>query len=465
VRATAVAPSTVSNKLRSPGEPGEDGEGVVLTTGETADANWQRWYVLGLLTLVYAVNIADRYVMSTLIEPIKAELGLSDTRVALLSSSALALFYVFATLPLAALADRGNRRNLVAIALAAWSAMTVVCGFTRTFWQLLLARIGVGIGEAGGTAPSQALLSDYFGWRQRPLALAIYATGVSLGAALASTGGWFAEQWGWRSVFFIFGAPGLLLALLVWLTIPEPRRGRLDERPAARVSGFRGMLGIALGEPALRHALAASFLFSFWAWGILLWAPSMLVRSHGMSLGEAGRILFLIHGVGGTAMLLASSAALGPLTRRDARWPAWYGAAAVGLASVPGVLAVTTRDVALAVPALALFGVVMYGVVGPINSLFQNLAPAPVRAQMAAFALLISNLAYMVVAPQFIGVVSDWLYERHGAESLRLALLPVALTGFWAAWHLYAAARGLPAAMRRAGNDPDPAPASARGAG
>lgn len=452
--------------MRPPGEPGSNGaasEGDGLSTGATTEAGWQRWYVLGLLTLVYAVNIADRYVMSTLIEPIKAELGLSDSRVALLSSSALAMFYVLATLPLAALADRGNRRNLVALSLAAWSAMTVICGLTKTFWQLLLARIGVGIGEAGGTAPSQALLSDYFPWRQRPLALAIYATGVSIGAALASTGGWFAEQWGWRSVFFIFGAPGIALAVLVWLTIPEPQRGRLDDRPAAGGGGFRRMLAIAFGEPALRHALAASFLFSFWAWGILLWAPSMLVRSHGMTLSEAGHILFLIHGVGGTAMLLASSAALGPLTRRDARWPAWYGAAAVGLASVPGVLAVTTQDVAFAVPALAVFGVVMYGVVGPINSLFQNLAPAPVRAQMAAFALLISNLAYMVVAPQFIGFVSDWLHERHGAESLRIALLPVALTGFWAAWHLYAAARGLPAAMRRAGNEPDPATAAASG--
>jgi MFS family permease len=168
----------------------------------------RRWYVLVNLTLVYALSIADRFVMSTLIEPIKAALHLSDSRIAFLTGTSLALFYVTAGIPLAALADRTNRRTMVAIALGAWSFMTACSGIAQNFTQLMLARIGVGIGEAGGTPPSTSLVSDYFPWRQRAFALTVYGIGASLGSMLGSSAGYVSDAWGWRMAFFVLGVPG-----------------------------------------------------------------------------------------------------------------------------------------------------------------------------------------------------------------------------------------------------------------
>src|SRR5688572_7245683 len=177
-----------------------------------------RWYVLGILTLVYALNIADRFSISTLIEPIRLELHLSDSGVAFLTGVALALFYVTVGIPVAAFADRVNRRNILAVALAVWSGMTAVCGLAQNYWQLLLGRFGVGIGEAGGTPPSTSILADKFPPARRPMALTIFALGACLGAWLGSSvAGEVAERSGWRAAFLVLGIPGLLVALLVWL--------------------------------------------------------------------------------------------------------------------------------------------------------------------------------------------------------------------------------------------------------
>src|ERR1700722_904041 len=188
----------------------------------------RRWYVLIVLTLVYALSIADRYVMSTLIEPIKADLHLSDTAIGFLTGVALALFYVTAGLPLAAFADRTNRRTMIACALGVWSVMTACCGAAQSFSQLLLARIGVGIGEAGGTPPSTSLVSDYFPWRRRAFALSVYSVGASLGSMLGSRAGYASDAWGWRAAFFLLGIPGIVLAVVLMATVREPKRGQLD---------------------------------------------------------------------------------------------------------------------------------------------------------------------------------------------------------------------------------------------
>ena len=200
----------------------------IAATEGSARSLSRRWYVLALLALIYALNIADRFVMSTLIEPIKAELHLSDSAVAFLTGVALAVFYVSAGLPLATLADRVNRRNLVALALSAWSIMTSVCGLAQSYGQLLLCRLGVGIGEAGGTAPSHSLICDYFQWRDRAFALSLFSLGASMGSMLGSAAGYISDAWGWRSAFFALGLPGMACALILRITVAEPRRGRLD---------------------------------------------------------------------------------------------------------------------------------------------------------------------------------------------------------------------------------------------
>jgi MFS family permease len=256
-----------------------------------------RWYVLAVLTVGYALNIADRFSISTLIEPIRRELHLSDSGIAFLTGVALALFYVTVGIPIAALADRANRRNILATAIAVWSAMTALCGLAQNYGQLLVARFGVGIGEAGGTPPSTSMLADKFPAARRPMALTIFALGACLGSWLGSSvAGAAAERSGWRAAFLVLGIPGLVLALIVWLTVSEPHRGQLD---AASTSPARSTLMATLGFIATQRSavrlLVGGSLATFWSWGLMWWTLTFLQRSHHMTVGQAGELLGPMH--------------------------------------------------------------------------------------------------------------------------------------------------------------------------
>ena len=413
----------------------------------------RRWYVLILLTAVYALNIADRFVISTLIEPIKADLHISDSAVGFLTGVSLALFYVAAGLPLSVIADRVNRRNLVVLSLGAWSLMTVVCGFTRTFGQLMAARVLVGVGEAGGTPPSQSLISDYFPWRRRALALSIYALGASIGSMLGSSTGYLSDQWGWRSAFFVLGVPGIILACVLRLTVSEPLRGRLDDRAAPDLRfGFKAMLAFAWQESALRNALIGGALYSTWAFGSLWWIPSFLVRSHHMSLGEAGGAVSLMHGIGGTAVLLGTTLLMRKLVTRDARAVPWFLMLCCALGAIPLILALTAATRATTLTMLWLFVPLSYAPIGPCFALVQNLVPAPMRAKAVGLFLFMTTVGNLVIAPQLIGIASDLLLERYGANSLRTAMLPLSLVGFWASLHFWLCGLTLKAGLTHAGN-------------
>jgi predicted MFS family arabinose efflux permease len=420
----------------------------------------RRWYVLVLLTLVYALSIADRFVMSTLIEPIKAALQLSDSRIAFLTGTSLALFYVTAGIPLAALADRANRRTMIAIALGAWSFMTACSGIAQNFLQLMLARIGVGIGEAGGTPPSTSLVSDYFPWRERAFALTVYGIGASIGSMLGSSAGYISDAWGWRSAFFVLGLPGIALAILIAVTVREPERGRLDESPPPAEAGFLDTLRFIQHQPALLHALMGATVFTLWSWGLMWWTPSYLVRSHHMTLGEAGGALSLMYGFGGTMVMLLSMAVLGKLARRDARSVPWFVAAVILVATVPSIAAYRAASGAVAIRMLWIFIPLSYAAFGPTFALMQNLVPASMRAQTVAIMLFTANIANLVIAPQVVGFASDSMASVYGAESLRHALIPLAFVGFWAAWHFWRCAKHLVGGLKRAGNATLPAAAA-----
>ncbi|MDB9948865.1 MFS transporter, partial [Porticoccaceae bacterium] len=194
-------------------------------------SNGYRRYVLVLLTLVYALNFIDRQILVILQESIKVDMDLSDSQLGLLTGFAFAIFYVSVGIPIARWADVGNRRNIVSLAIAVWSGMTALSGFTQNFWQLLMARIGVGVGEAGGSPPSHSMISDYYPVEQRGSALSFYSTGVYLGILFGFLiGGWINSEFGWRTAFFVVGVPGFLVALLVRFTIREPVRGGLEGR-------------------------------------------------------------------------------------------------------------------------------------------------------------------------------------------------------------------------------------------
>ena len=253
-------------------------------------APWYRWYALGILVLVFTSSHVDRQIMGILLEPIKHDLGASDTQMGFLIGLTFALFYATLGMPIAMLADRGNRRNIIALAITIWSGMTAVCGFAQSFLQLVVARIGVGIGEAGSSPPSHSMISDMFPLKQRGTAMGIYAIGVNLGLLIAYlAGGWMSENWGWRTTFIVVGLPGLAIALLVRFTVAEPERGGSDQldglapKAQAPAPPFLSVVKYMWSTPATRHAVFGSSLAGFVGYGMVLWLPAFFVRSHGLS--------------------------------------------------------------------------------------------------------------------------------------------------------------------------------------
>ncbi|MDA7853342.1 MFS transporter, partial [Porticoccaceae bacterium] len=259
-----------------------------------------RRYVLVLLTLVYALNFIDRQILVILQESIKADMDLSDSQLGLLTGFAFAIFYVSVGIPIARWADVGNRRNIVSLAIAVWSGMTALSGLTQNFWQLLLARIGVGVGEAGGSPPSHSIISDYYPAEQRGSALSFYSTGVYLGILFGFLiGGWINSQFGWRAAFFVVGVPGFLVALLVRFTIREPLRGGLDGRAHETPATFGATLSKLKSFGSFRLFAIGAGLNAFSSYGIGNFMPSFLIRSHDFTSMQVGTSLALITGIGG----------------------------------------------------------------------------------------------------------------------------------------------------------------------
>jgi len=428
---------------------------MLATTSEQPARTWASWYTLFVLTTVYAVNIADRFVISTFIEPIKRDLALSDSAVAFLTGTGLAIFYVTAGLPLGHLADRVNRRNMIAWALALWSGMTALCGLTQTYMQLLLARIGVGIGEAGGTAPSQSLLADRFPVSLRSFASSIFAVGAAVGVAVGSTvGGWLNDEYGWRHALLLFGLIGLPVALLVRVTLREPARGVIDQtQPATKPTVGETLRFIAEQKSAI-HILIGATVATFWGWGIMWWLNAFLVRSYRLSVGEAGALLGPMNGFGGAAVTLLTAWIVYVNGKRDPRRDTWLVGITTLLATVPGVWMFLTDSLYLTKWLLWIFIPLNYLYLGPTFGMLQNLVPAHMRGLIAAILLFVANVANLFIAPQLIGIASDVVAARIAdpAQSLRWVLFGTAFTGIWAAWHYFAAAKWLRADFARAGS-------------
>jgi predicted MFS family arabinose efflux permease len=400
-----------------------------------------RWYVLGILTVVYALNIADRFSISTLIEPIRLELRLSDSGIGFLTGVALALFYVTLGIPIASLADRENRRNILAVALTLWSGMTALCGLAHTYMLLLLARFGVGIGEAGGTPPSTSILADNFCAARRPMALTIYALGACLGAWLGSSiAGNVAQHHGWRAAFLVLGVPGLVVALIVFLTVREPRRGQLDGTASSQQKvSFSIALSFIASQRSAIHLLIGGSVATFWSWGLMWWTPTFLVRSHHLTVGEAGELLGPMHLIAGTAATLLAAWLMSRPAARDPRYVARLLACVTALTTVPSLLLYWVTSKGAATALLWVFVPSVYFYIGPVLGLLQNVVPPAMRATTCALLLFSANVANLVVAPQLVGWLSDWFATSFGAgqQSLRWALVLIAPTGFWAAWHLW----------------------------
>lgn len=414
----------------------------------------QRWYVLIVMCAVYAVNIGARYVVTTVFEPIRLELKLSDAGAAFLTGVPLALFYVVCGIPIAWLADRSNRRNIVAASLVLWSGFTVLCGLSVTFWQFLVNRIGAGVGEAGATPPSVSLVSDCFPADRRAMALSVFALGAPIGAWFAAdVAGAAAQVYGWRAAFFTLGAPGVLLGVLCFLTIREPRRGRLDALAAQGTASMSQALAFLWRQRAAFHVTMASGVCSLWGWGLAWWTPTFLLRTYGLNVAQVGAFTGEVHLIGGIFATLAAAWLLSRPFMLDSRRVLAALGWVVGCSTIPSILAYATHSLWIAKVMFWGYIPAIYFFIGPSMALTATLAPSHMRSAFTAWSVLVGNVFNLIVAPQVVGFLSDWFGGAHGADaaSLRWALLLLAPTGFWATWHFARAAKTVAADMQRVG--------------
>ena len=406
----------------------------------------ERWYVLIMMCLVYTLSIADRYVVSTVLDPIRNELHLTDKGVALLTGLAFGLFYVVLGFPLSWLIDRYNRRKIVAACLVLWSAMTAVCGLARTSFEFFLARVGVTVGEAGGTPGANSLLSDYFPASRRAMALTVFALGAPFGAWLGyNVAGTVADHYGWRAAFYALGLPGVLAGAMVWLTVREPQRGCLDSGKDGLAPSVAATMRFLWQQRSAVHTMLGTAVCALWGWGLMFWTPAFLQRTYHMTVGQASDVTQNMHLWGGGIATVATGWLMARGSMIDARRIVWVLAGGIGIATIASGVVYWTRDLALAKAMLWIFIPAIYFYIGPGFGLLNNLAPCRMRAMFCAMVLFLANLGNLVIAPPLIGALSDYFAPNHvsNADSLRLAMLCLVPTGLWATAHLYLAARDI----------------------
>jgi MFS family permease len=405
----------------------------------------QRWYVLIMMVLVYTLSIADRYVISTVLEPIRLELQLTDSGIAFLTGVSLALFYVVLGFPISWLIDRGNRRNIITVCLIAWSVMTAFCGLSKNYLQLLLSRIGVGIGEAGGTPGANSIISDYFPAERRPMALTVFSLGAPIGAWLgADVAGMINDAYNWRAVFLSLGVPGVIVGTLIFLTVREPRRGQLDGKGGDHEgASFFTSMRYLMTQPSAVHVMVASALTALWGWGLMWWTPTFLIRNYALTPGAAGAITGPIHLVGGGLATLFTGWWLAQPTMSDPRRVVRMMGWGVLVATVVSGVIYWTHDLALAKLLFWIFIPAIYFYIGPCFGLLCNLCEPRMRAQFCAATLFIANVGNLIVAPQMVGFLSDAFAPNHVAngESLRLAMMCLVPVGLWSSWHYFRSTR------------------------
>lgn len=412
-----------------------------------------RGYAMTLLLVVYILNFVDRAVINILAEPIKNELGLLDWQIGLMSGLAFALFYTVLGLPIAQMAERGNRPRIIAVALAVWSGFTVLSGYAQSFLHLVLARIGVGVGEAGCTPPAHSLITDMAPKEKRASALAFYSMGVPLGSLVGmGLGGVIADAYGWRMAFIVCGLPGLVLALIVALTLVEPR----VKQAAAIVKSAASRSGATFAEALKLLATKRTFWFvafaaavkAFIGYGHAPFTASFFFRNHTeeiaqtaayfglQSAGFLGLALGLVGGFGGALGAFVGGQIADRFGAKDLRAYVSVPAVAAVLSMPVYILAINLPNAQSAIGLLtlnAILGTLWYG---PVYATAQSIVPPHMRATAAAILLFIINLVGLGLGPLAVGAASDVFAIQMGlgkAEGIRWALMVSALFGCFAA--------------------------------
>ncbi len=405
-----------------------------------------RRYVLGLLLLVMTLNYADRYVIGILLPQIKSDLALTDTEIGFITGAAFTLFYALLGVPIASLADRRSRKKIIAWALALWSLMTCLCGLARSFVQLAVFRVLVGIGEAGCTPPSHSLVSDYFSPGERAMAMAVLGLGSSLGVFLAFlVGGWITDTYGWRVTLISFGAPGVLIALLVYATLRDPPRGHSDGvQAAAKAPPMLRAFRKLLEKRTFRYMVLGGSMYGMVSTALLVWLPSFYTRTHGLEVATVGTWLAFTKALPHAAGTLLGGLLAGRLAKYGAEPPIFL-CAGVQLVAAPFYALVLLA----ANPTAALLWLIVPACVGVMQgpvlfATIQGVADVRTRAVASALMILIINLISGIIGPQSVGVASDFLAGSLGDDALGMALLVIAVVcSLGAAGFFYLASRSI----------------------
>lgn len=377
------------------------------------------WTVLILLLLSYTVSFVDRTALGILQEHIKYDLHLTDWHLGLMSGPAFALLYAVAGIPLARLAEHRDRRIILSACLTVWSTMTMLCGAATSFFQMFLARMGVGIGEAGGNPVAHSLIADLFPATNRGRAIAIYSLGAPAGAFLgAALVGWLAQNWGWRHTFFLLGPPGFILAVLVWFLIPNVARGRFETSQQTQTPpSFATVLRQLFAQPAYRHAAAGASLVVLVGYGAASFLPPYLIRHHALPMAEVGILAGLVNGVAAAFGTMAGGYAGDRLVARNPRLAGVVPACSVLIAAPLMVLGFVSRDLTISILCVFLGTMFIYGYIAPTFALVHTLSSARSRATATALFYLVINLVGTGLGPPLIGAISDAFSVRAFAGS------------------------------------------------
>jgi predicted MFS family arabinose efflux permease len=398
-------------------------------------------------------NFIDRQILAILLPAIRDEFGVSDAWLGFLTGTAFAMFYIVLGIPVARYADRHNRRNLIAVAVAVWSGMTALSGMAANFAQLALARIGVGVGEAGCSPPAHSMIADLYPPEKRSTAMGVYTIGISAGIMMAYLGGgWVAQNIGWREALLVVGLPGLVLAAIVRFTVTEPKRGHSEGREAlGEQPSFSKTLRFLSRRPSFVHMTVAAGLSSYVGYSVISFLPSFLVRSYGMPVDEVGIYLGLIIGiVGGSGFFLGGYIAdhLGQSNHRRAL--SFIGVTVL-LTAVPYAAMFLSDSWQIALLLFLVPAATANVYLAPVLSQAQGLVSLRMRAMASALALLIINVIGLALGPLLTGVLSDVLEARFAEESMRYSLLIVtSIILPWAGWHYIRAGRTIDADLERA---------------
>ena len=411
----------------------------------TQTSNSIRNYALGILVVVYTFNFIYRQILSILLESIKTDLGLSDTSLGFLTGFAFALFYATLGIPIAKYADKGNRRNLIALSIGVWSFMTALSGLAQNFFHLLFARIGVGVGEAGCSPPAHSMIADYFPANKRSTALGIYSLGIPFGIMFGLfAGGWINEVFGWRLAFFVVGIPGILLAFIFRFTVKEPIRGQAEGKiDSENQPSIFETISYLIKKRSFRHLVFAAALAAFVGYGAITWLPSFFQRSYGMQTSDVGWYLGLILGIPGGLGIFLGGYLSDYFGAKNVKWSLWVAAIAMAL-TVPFNVYVYLSPTA----TMSFLWLIIPVALGNFYqaatfSQTQGLVELRMRSVAAAILLFIINIIGLGFGPQSVGILSDLLHSEYGKDSLRYSLLIFAFLKLCCAFHYYMAGKYL----------------------